>query len=61
MRFPIVVLLFVLPFTCFAEGATRVQTPYAEQKVVYDFYFDEPEKNQFSALLDSFIDESIRR
>ena len=44
MRFLIVILLFVLPFTCFAEGATRVQTPYAEQKVVYDFYFDEPEK-----------------
>jgi len=37
-------LLFVLSNTCFAEGATHVQTPYAEQKVVYDFYFDEPEK-----------------
>ena len=44
MRFSIAVLLFVLSFTCFAEGATRVQTPYAEPKVVYDFYFDEPEK-----------------
>ena len=44
MRFLIVILLFVLPFMCFAEGATRVQTPYAEQKVVYDFYFDEPLK-----------------
>ena len=44
MRFPIVVFLFFLPFTCYAEGATYVQTPYAEQKVVYDFYFDEPVK-----------------
>ena len=44
MRFPIVILLFVLPFTCFAESASHVQTPYAEQKVVYDFYFDDPEK-----------------
>jgi len=44
MRLAIVVLLFLLPLTSFAEGATHVQTPYAEQKVVYDFYFDEPEK-----------------
>lgn len=44
MRLPIVMFLLVLPFTCFADGATRVQPPYAEQKVVYDFYFDEPEK-----------------
>lgn len=44
MRLPIALFLLVLPFTCFADGATRVQTPYAEQKVVYDFYFDEPEK-----------------
>ncbi len=44
MRFLIVMLLFVLPFMCFAESATRVQTPYAEQKALYDFYFDEPLK-----------------
>lgn len=44
MRLPIAVLLLVLPLTCFADGATRVQTPYAEQKVVYDFYFDDPQK-----------------
>jgi len=44
MRLPIAILLCVLPFTCFAGGATHVQTPYTEQKVVFDFYFDEPEK-----------------
>lgn len=27
-----------------SKGATVVQTPYTEQRVVYDFYFDEPEK-----------------
>jgi len=27
-----------------AEGGTWVQTPYQEQKVLFDFYFDEPEK-----------------
>jgi len=27
-----------------AEGATWVQTPYTSQKVLFDFYFDEPEK-----------------
>ena len=26
------------------EGARWVQTPYTEQKVVFDFYFDDPEK-----------------
>lgn len=31
-------------FCCFADGASRVQTPYDEQKVVYDFYFDDPAK-----------------
>jgi intracellular sulfur oxidation DsrE/DsrF family protein len=32
--------------TCRAAetGATVVQTPYAEQRVIFDFYFDEPEK-----------------
>ncbi len=44
MRLVVALLLLVLPFTCFADGASRVQTPYAEQKVVYDFYFDEPAK-----------------
>jgi intracellular sulfur oxidation DsrE/DsrF family protein len=27
-----------------AEKATYVQTPYKEPKVVYDFYFDDPQK-----------------
>ena len=41
-------LLFVLMLTagpCAGEEVSRlVQTPYTEQKVVYDFYFDNPEK-----------------
>ena len=39
-------LLAVLPLAAPADEATSrlVQTPYTEQKVVYDFYFDEPDK-----------------
>ena len=44
MRPHIVILLLVLSFACLADEARRVQTPYAEPKVVYDFYFDEPAK-----------------
>ena len=41
---PISTLLLLLSFCGFADGGGRVETPYEEQKVVYDFYFDEPEK-----------------
>ncbi len=44
MKIVIVLILFALSFSCFAENAKRVQTPYEEPKVVFDFYFDEPEK-----------------
>lgn len=44
MRSVIAIFLLTYSFACFADGATRVQTPYAEPKVVYDFYFDEPAK-----------------
>jgi intracellular sulfur oxidation DsrE/DsrF family protein len=44
MRSIIAIFLLTYSFACFAGGATRVQTPYAEPKVVYDFYFDEPAK-----------------
>ena len=27
-----------------AQGRTWAETPYQEQKVLFDFYFDEPEK-----------------
>ncbi len=41
-------VLFLLLFVTFslfaAPKAEFVQTPYAEPKVVYDFYFDNPEK-----------------
>ena len=39
-------LLFVLlvPVANADPGAEYVQTPYTEQKVLFDFYFDDPEK-----------------
>jgi intracellular sulfur oxidation DsrE/DsrF family protein len=38
-------ILFYVPVCGAAEGVSReVQTPYTEQKVVYDFYFDNPAK-----------------
>ena len=44
MRLSVTLFLLIFAFTCFADGASRVQTPYVEQKVVYDFYFDERAK-----------------
>lgn len=44
MRFFVLIFLIVFPFTLFADGGVRVQTPYAEQKVLFEFYFDEPAK-----------------
>lgn len=44
MRITIVFLLFFYSCAGLAEGASRVETPYEEPKVVYDFYFDEPAK-----------------
>ena len=38
-------VLSYIPETAAEEGVSReVQTPYTEQKVVYDFYFDDPAK-----------------
>ena len=37
------VLLLTFPSSLFADGASYVETPYAEPQVVYDFYFNEPE------------------
>jgi intracellular sulfur oxidation DsrE/DsrF family protein len=44
MRLRFALLILVIASTCFADTATRVETPYGEQKVVYDFYFDDPAK-----------------
>lgn len=44
MRIIIVFLLFFYSCACLAEGASRVETPYEEPKVVFDFYYDEPAK-----------------
>ena len=46
MRHPIrALLLLLLWIPCLAWGGGRlVQTPYAEPKVVFDFYFDQPGK-----------------
>lgn len=43
MKF-IILILLTLSFSSFAENEKRVFTPYEEPKVVFDFYFDEPEK-----------------
>ncbi len=37
-------LLFTLPGRAELAVSQAVQTPYTEQKVVFDFYFDDPEK-----------------
>jgi hypothetical protein len=42
MRISVVLILFFYSFACLAEGASRVETPYEEPKVVYDFCFDDP-------------------
>lgn len=44
MKKTIALILLILSCNSFAENAKRVQTPYSEQKVVYDFYFDDPAK-----------------
>jgi hypothetical protein len=48
MRAPVLLLLGMLLLAGSAaaaeEGAEEVNTPYEAQKVVYDFYFDEPAK-----------------
>lgn len=44
MRFSIFAVIYMFSGICFAEGASRVETPYEEPRVVYDFYFDEPAK-----------------
>lgn len=40
-------ILILFLFTCQAHAAEKaeyIQTPYKEPKVVYDFYFDDPQK-----------------
>ncbi len=48
-KIPVFVLLCLVGFNTFADqgqtkGAVYVHTPYTEQKVVFDFYLDDPEK-----------------
>lgn len=44
MRSLLLVLLFSISPTLAAEQAKFIQTPYKEPKVIYDFYFDDPQK-----------------
>ena len=47
MRYLIAASLLLLPLTALAEGsggARYVETPYKEPRVVFDFYFDHPQK-----------------
>ncbi|MGB5406219.1 MAG: DsrE family protein [Thiogranum sp.] len=40
----VLMLMLLTTFTQADSGAEFVQTPYTEQKVVFDFYFDDPAK-----------------
>jgi len=44
MRYVTLILLFLSSFMTNAEEAKFIQTPYKEPKVIYDFYFDDPQK-----------------
>lgn len=44
MKIYTALILLLFSLDGFAESAQRIQTPYEEPKVVFDFYFDEPEK-----------------
>jgi intracellular sulfur oxidation DsrE/DsrF family protein len=44
MRSPLLALLFSLVPASLSADARLVQTPYEAQKVVFDFYFDDPRK-----------------
>lgn len=45
MRYLAIMLAACIASTAIAEETSRVvQTPYGEQKVVYDFFLDEPDK-----------------
>lgn len=44
MKFVAVLMMFLVTGLSNAESGKWVQTPYKEQKVLFEFYFDEPEK-----------------
>lgn len=44
MRHLLLMLFFLVPASAVQAEAKFVQTPYDEQKVVFDFYFDDPKK-----------------
>jgi len=44
MRPLVAAILLLFSISVHAEQATFVQTPYKEPKVVFDFYFDDPQK-----------------
>ena len=44
MRSLTLILLLFLPISFISAEAKFVQTPYEEPKVIYDFYFDDPQK-----------------
>ena len=44
MKKLVLLVLLLSPFAHAEKGASFVQTPYSEQKVLFDFYFDDPQK-----------------
>lgn len=62
MRYLPVLLALLIPSTAARAEAVFVQTPYEEQKAVFDFYFDDPKKIGSAlywvrALLNQLVDE----
>ncbi|GMQ83268.1 MAG: hypothetical protein BMS9Abin06_0001 [Gammaproteobacteria bacterium] len=44
MKKLVLLILLLSPSAHADKGASFVQTPYSEQKVLFDFYFDDPQK-----------------
>ena len=62
MRYMLLFLCVLIPGTAARAEAKLVQTPYEEQKVVFDFYFDDPKKTGSAlfwvrSLLNPLMDE----
>ena len=48
MRFFLILIFLFNTSVVLAEQATFVQTPYKEPKVVFEFYFDNPNKINYA-------------
>ena len=53
----LIILLFFFSSVSFAEQAEFVQTPYKEPKVMFEFYFDEPNKRGAPGVIGAHLDK----